>query len=307
MNHLNKEPLQQSNTLVYFKLIVATFFWGGTWVAAKILVQEVPPFTAAFVRFVIAVIALGFILYQQEGFVQLSKDNLKTSFWLGFTGIFLYSFFFLNGLRHINAGRGALVIALNPVLIALISWLWFKDNMTVLKGFGIVTALVGCVLVISDGHPQKFFQGEVGMGELLIIGCVFSWAAYTFIGRHATLTMSPLATTFYASLVGCVLLGIASVSEAPWSLIGHFSTNAWLALLFLGLLGTALSYTWFTDGVKQIGAARAGPFINLTPVFGVLLSALILDERLHIEVLTGGALTILGVMMTVWTGKTALK
>lgn len=193
------------------------------------------------------------------------------------------------------------MIALNPVLIALVSWLWFKEKMTVLKGFGIVTALIGCVLVISDGHPQKFFQGEVGIGELLIMGCVFAWAAYTFIGRHATLTMSSLATTFYASLVGCVLLGIASISEAPWALIGHFSINAWLALLFLGLLGTALSYTWFTDGVKQIGAARAGPFINLTPIFGVLLSALFLDERLHIAVLIGGALTIFGVLMTVWT------
>lgn len=293
--------LKNESVFVYFKLIVATFFWGGTWVAAKILVSEVPPFTAAFVRFVIALLALGVLLYRQEGFVKLSKDNLKTVFWLGVTGIFLYSFCFLNGLRHINAGRGALVIALNPVLIALVSWLWFKEKMTVLKGFGIVTALIGCVLVISDGHPQKFFQGEVGIGELLIMGCVFAWAAYTFIGRHATLTMSSLATTFYASLVGCVLLGIASISEAPWALIGHFSINAWLALLFLGLLGTALSYTWFTDGVKQIGAARAGPFINLTPIFGVLLSALFLDERLHIAVLIGGALTIFGVLMTVWT------
>lgn len=86
--------LKNENVFVYFKLIVATFFWGGTWVAAKILVSEVPPFTAAFVRFVIALLALGVLLYRQEGFVKLSKDNLKTVFWLGLTGIFLYSFFF---------------------------------------------------------------------------------------------------------------------------------------------------------------------------------------------------------------------
>ncbi|TDR32503.1 DMT family transporter [Hydromonas duriensis] len=292
---------QPSYFSVYLKLIVATLLWGGTWVAAHILVEEAPPFTGAFTRLIVAVAILAWMVWRQEGgFPPLNWHSGRTVFWMGFTGFFLYSFFFLTGLQHISAGHGALIIALNPVLIALVAWLWFKEPMTALKGAGILTALAGCILVISNGHPEKFLQGDIGVGELLILGCVASWAAYTFIGQRATKTLSPLVATFYASAVGLILLGFASFSEKPWLLIPQFSLMTWLCLLYLGLFGTAIAYTLFTDSVKIIGAARAAPFINLTPIFGVLFSALLLNERLHIMVLIGGLVTITGVMMTVW-------
>lgn len=297
-------PLASNHFSVYLKLILTTLFWGGTWVAARVLVQEVPPFTGAFVRFGIAVAALAWLIRRAgEKRAVFTKEDYVTLFWLGFTGIFLYSFFFLTGLKYITAGRGALVIALNPILIALVAWLFFNEKMTRLKALGIVMALFGCVLVISNGQPERFLQGEIGIGELFILGCAVSWTAYTFIGRRATKRLSPLVTTFYASIVGFVLLGVASVSESPWLLIGHFSWTAWLCLLYLGLFGTAISYTWFTDAVKVLGAARAAPFINLTPLSGVLLSALLLGERLHIAVLIGGLVTIAGVMLTVLSGR----
>lgn len=295
-------------TLVYLKLILTTLFWGGTWVAAHVLVQEVPPFTGAFVRFAIAVVALAWVVWRHEGgWPQLSRSNVKILFCLGFTGIFLYSYCFLTGLKYISAGRGALVIAFNPVLVALVAWLGYKERMTWLKFAGIVLALIGCVLVISNGHPELLLQGEIGLGELLILGCVVSWTAYTFIGRRATQSLSPLVTTFYASAVGMLLLGIASIGEAPWTLIPHFSMTAWACLFYLGIFGTATAYTWFTDSVKVLGAARTAPFINLTPLSGVLFSALILGERLHIMVLLGGLVTVLGVMMTVWADRGAAK
>ena len=294
---------KDSHALVYFKLILTTLFCGGTWVAAHVLVQEVPPFTGAFVRFTIAVAALAWVVWRHEGgWPRLNRSNAMTLFWLGFTGIFLYSYCFLTGLKYISAGRGALVIAFNPVLVALVAWLGYKERMTWLKGSGIVLALIGCVLVISNGHPERLLQGEIGLGELLILGCVVSWTAYTFIGRQATQSLSPLVTTFYASVVGMVLLGVAAVGEAPWQLIPHFSLTAWGCLFYLGIFGTATAYTWFTDSVKVIGAARTAPFINLTPLSGVLFSALILGERLHIMVLLGGLVTVVGVMMTVWAG-----
>jgi drug/metabolite transporter (DMT)-like permease len=294
----------QNHALTYLKLILTAFFWGGTWVAAHTLVKEVPPFTAAFIRFAIATTALAWFLYRTEGRIKrLNRMDFTTVFWLGTTGIFLYSYCFLTGLKHISAGRGALVIALNPVLIALVSWLWFNDKMSALKATGIITALLGCILVISDGQPERLLQGEIGIGEILILGCVVSWTMYTFISRRATQTLTPLLTTFYASLVGCLLLGLVSISESPWRLIGHFSLTAWGCIIYLALFGTAIAYTWFSDAVRVIGAARAAPFINLVPISGVLLGALILDERLDWMVLVGGVITIAGVLITWHAGR----
>jgi drug/metabolite transporter (DMT)-like permease len=296
--------MSRHTAVIYIKLVLTTLFWGGTWVAAHMLVEEVPPFTAAFVRFAIATAALAWVVSRQEGGIpRLNRRDTTTLLWLGFSGVFLYNFCFLTGLKYISAGRGALVIALNPVVIAVVSWLWLKDKMTPLKALGIATALAGRVLVISDGHPERLLEGDVGMGELLILGCAVSWTLYTFIGRRATQTLSPLVVTFYACAVGCVLLGLAALFEESWFLIPHFSLTAWLCLLYLGLFGTALGYTWFTDAVQEIGAARTAPFINLTPISGVLFGALILHERLEWAVLFGGLVTIAGVMMTIYAGR----
>ncbi|MGL4766753.1 MAG: DMT family transporter [Formosimonas sp.] len=292
----------------YLQLVLTTVVWGATWVAAHILVEEVPPFTAAFLRFCIAVAALAWLVSRKQGGIpRAGRQDVVAVLWLGFLGVFLYNFFFLTGLQTISAGRGALVIAFNPILIALVSWLYYKEPMSVQKAVGIVVALMGCVLVISDGQPARLLQGEVGLGEILILGCAVSWTLYTFIGRRVAQNLSPLVATFYASVVGCVLLGVAALFEQPWAVAGHYSFIAWLCLIYLGVFGTALGYTWYVDAVQTIGADLAAPFINLTPISGVLFGALILHERLDWAVLLGGVITILGVLLTVYAGRQASK
>jgi drug/metabolite transporter (DMT)-like permease len=126
---------------------------------------------------------------------------------------------------------------------------------------------------------------------------VLSWAAYTFIGRQATKTLSPLATTLYGSLVGALFLGIAALIQGaiePFS----WSWRVWAGMFFLAIFGTAIAYTWFTEAVHQLGAGHASVFINLVPVFAVLQAALLLDERLGLSVLFGGLLVIAGVWLT---------
>ena len=74
------------------------------------------------------------------------------------------------------------------------------------------------------------------------------------------------------------------------------------AIVFLGLFGTAISFTWYSEAIGRIGSTRAAAFINLVPVFAVLLGALILHERLGAAVLGGGVLVLIGVWLTNRTG-----
>ena len=184
------------------------------------------------------------------------------------------------------------------------AWLIGKERMTTRKAIGSLIALAGCLTVIGNGDPLALFQGSVGLGEWLIVGCVMSWTAYTFIGWQASGRFSPLATTFYASLSGAILLGLAAlvqgdIDPAAWS------WRVWAGMGFLAIFGTAIAYTWFTDAVHRLGAGHASIFINLVPVFAVLQAALLLDERLGLAVLAGGALVIAGVWLTSYQkGKT---
>lgn len=284
----------------YAKLVAAMFFWGGTWIAGRIVAQETAaPLAAAAIRFLLAGTALGgFALASDGAWPRLTGGrDWGTVTGLALTGILLYNLCFFYGLRHITAGRGALVVALNPVVVALIAWFLGNERMTAGKGAGIALALAGCLTVIGNGDPLALLHGAVGIGEWLILGCVVFWAAYTFIGRRATRTLSPLAATLYASLIGATLLALVALAQGQVDAAG-WSWRVWSSIAFLAIGGTALGFTWYADGVKRLGAARAAVFINLVPVFAVLQSAWLLDEHLGLPVLAGGALVIGGVWLT---------
>ena len=290
----------QSTSLTDAKLVAAMFMWGGTWIAGRVVAQELAaPLAAPAVRFLIAGLALAGYALATEGRIPRPQDVTEwgTVTGLALTGIFLYALCFFYGLKHVTAGRGALVVALTPVLVALGAWLSGQERMNALKLSGVAIATLGCLTVIGNGNPVALLHGEVGIGEWLILGCALCWTAYTFIGRKATKTLSALAATLWASLLGAGLIGLAAlvlggIDFAAWS------WRVWLSVVFLAIGGTALAFTWFADGVRRIGAAKASVFVNLVPVFAVLQAAVLLDERLGLPVLGGGLLVIAGVWLT---------
>jgi len=283
----------------YFKLLVTMAIWGGTWVAGRYAVQAAPPLGIAVWRFLIAGGALlALVAWRHGGLPRPSRREWGLIVGLGATGIFLYNLCFLYGLQRLAAGQAALVVALNPVMITLAAAVWLGERLTPRKAAGSAIALVGCLTVIGHGSPLAPLTGAVGLGELLIVGCALFWALYTLIGRHATRTLSALVVTAYSTLVGWALLLAAALIDRPAALVPDYSAPVWGCILFLALLGTTLGFTWFNQAVARIGAARASIFINLVPVAAVLQGAWLLDERLGLSVLVGGALVLAGVALT---------
>ena len=299
----------------YTTLLLTALIWGGTWIAGRVLVQEVAPFTAAALRFLFASLAMGIVVWRLEPQAfRLPRADWLAAFWLGLTGVFAYNFFFMIGLQHIAAGRGSLVVALNPVVVALAAWVFLNEPLRQKQWLGIAIALIGCVIVLGNGDPRRFFTGAIGIGELLIIGCVFAWTSYTLqcknVSRRASVIASPLATNFWACASGCTMLCLAALVESLYGLhaglnahhtliqLAELSNTAWACILYLGVAGSALSYTWYTQGIQKIGATRAAAFINFVPVFGVALGGLLLQEQLPASVYVGGGLILLGVTLT---------
>jgi drug/metabolite transporter (DMT)-like permease len=290
----------QASSTTYLKLTGAMFMWGGTWIAGRIIALELPaPLAAPAIRFLFAGLVLAGVALLGEGHIPRPQNAREWGVVTGLamTGIFLYALCFFFGLKHISAGRGALVVALTPVVVALTAWFLGQERMTPVKLAGVAIAMVGCLTVIGKGNPLALLHGAVGIGEWLILGCVLCWTAYTFIGRRATKTLSPLAATLWASLIGAALIGTTALLQGGTDLMS-WSWQVWASVVFLAIGGTALAFTWFADGVKRLGAARASVFVNLVPVFAVLQAAVLLDERLALPVLGGGLLVIAGVWLT---------
>jgi len=225
---------QAAGSLTYVKLIGAMFMWGGTWIAGRIVAQELPaPLGVPAIRFLLAGLVLAGFALATEGRIPRPQTGSEWGIvsGLALTGIFLYALCFFHGLRHITAGRGALVVALTPVVVALAAWSVGRERMNALKLAGVAIAMAGCLTVIGNGNPLALLHGAAGIGEWLILGCVLCWTAYTFIGRRATRTLSPLAATLWASLIGAVLIGTAALLEgdrniAAWSWRAGFGRAA---------------------------------------------------------------------------------
>jgi drug/metabolite transporter (DMT)-like permease len=294
---------QKSNVRTWMQLLVASIAWGATWVAGRIAVSELSPLATASWRFLLAAMVLGAILIRTEGWPRWDKRTWIGLTAMGVTGIFLYNLCFLYGLKHIEAGRGALVVALTPAVIALADWLIYKAPMTPRRLLGVVIALAGSLLVVTRGDVHLLSSGAVGVGEVLILGCVVLWAIYTFIGRRVNQTISPLASIFGASVTGWLMLTAAAVFDGSLFAFDALTTEGIASVAFLGVFGTALGFTWYAAGVRDIGPTQAGMFINLVPVFGVLLGALMLGERLSLATYIGGLIVIAGVLILNWPAR----
>ena len=280
--------------IIYLKLFLAAFFWGGTFVAGRSLGGVVHPVDSAFFRFCIAAVLLLIITRYREGLSRLSMRQLLAVIALGATGVMAYNLFFFYGLTSISAGRASLIIALNPVFITLASFIIHKEQIPLRRLSGIIISLAGAIIVITHGDPLSILAEGIGRGEMLIFGCVLSWTLYSIIGKTTMVGLSPLAAVCYSSVAGAILLFGIAVWQGNLTEAVHYPFSAWLAITYLGVFGTVLGFLWYFQGIQTIGTPRAAIFINFVPVAGVSLALLVLGETLTWSLLTGGTLVVTG-------------
>ena len=285
--------------IVYIKLLLTALLWGGTFIAGRVVAQDVGPFSAAFFRFLIASVFLLVFTYRIEGRLPLpGKRQMIPVFLLGMTGVFLYNVFFFKGLKLIHAGRASIIIAGNPIFITLFSAYFFKEKLNLIKGAGIVISVVGAVIVISKGNLNEIVNGGVGLGEIFIFICVLSWVAYSLIGKAVMNGLSPLASVTHSTLIGTVLLFFPAVVEGMFKDFSGYTPDAWLGIFYLGFFGTVIGFVWYYEGIKKIGAMRAGLFINFVPICAVVLAFFMLDEPITLSLVIGTGLVCSGVYLT---------
>lgn len=286
--------------MIYVKLFLTAVFWGGTFIAGRILAQEVEPYSGSFLRFLVASVCMIPLVRHFEGRLQpLGRKQALVVFLSGMTGVFLYNVFFLTGMQTVQAGRASVIVASNPVLISLFAALLFRgERMTALKALGVALSVCGAVFVITRGNPAEIFQGAVGRGEMLIFGCVASWVSYSLIGKIVMRDVLPVSAVTYACLIGSAALLPPAIIEGMAGSLGGYSTAAWLSIVYLGFFGTCLGFIWYYEGIREIGPSRAGVFINFVPISAVIMSFFLLGETIDASLLIGAALVLSGIYLT---------
>ncbi len=290
---------ESNKAVIYTKLFVTAILWGGTFIAGRIVARDVGPFSAAFLRFAIASVFLLFITFKRENRLPpVKKGQVIPLILLGMTGVFSYNVFFFKGLKIIHAGRASVIIASNPVFIALFASCLFREKLSLLKFAGIVISVTGAIIVISRGNPIEIMKGNVGLGEFFIFCCVMSWVAYSLIGKAVMKDLSPLVSVSYSSLVGAIGLFIPAYLEGMVQHFSHYTTAEWLGIFYLGFFGTVVGFVWYYEGIKAIGATKASQFINFVPISAVVLAFFLLAEPVTFSLIIGTVMVCIGVYLT---------
>jgi drug/metabolite transporter (DMT)-like permease len=267
-----------TNFVSIMSLILPVLFWGLSFISTKIVLEEMPPVTIAFMRQLIAIIPLLLIIIAMRVSLRIKPLDLLLLAGSSFFGIVLYFLFENNGLKYTTAASASMIVAAVPVFTFISDSLLFKAKLGIRAFLCIIFSIAGVYLVVSV-NGRLDFSSETFNGNMLIVGAMLSWVIYTIMSRRLMSAYSTLSITLYQTALSSIILIPFLLPETRfWRPI---SLYALLNLIYLGVLCSAVSYFTFLYAIKQFGATISSAFLNLIPVVTVIGGYFILSEKLH--------------------------
>lgn len=259
---------------VYLLVTTAAFFWGSNFVLAGAVLADLPPLWAAALRFLLgAMLMLMLALRQGEDLWRLAKRHAGAYLLLGVVGIAAFNLLFFHAMRTTSADNGALIMATNPLLTTLLAAALLGERPTRRHLAALPLALAGVMVVIAHGDPRRLAQLQFAPGDLLMLAANFTWALFNVSSRRYMPQGAAVAHTALMMVAGAgLLLAAALVSGEAFALPG---LRAGVALAVMTVGGTVLAYLFWSIGIQHLGAARAALFLNLVPVFAMLVGGML--------------------------------
>lgn len=279
-------------------LVVTAALWGFTFVANHELLATLDPAQIVVIRFL--GVSAGF------GLLLLARPRLRPRFTHRDWGLVVLSGLFavpgaqlavVQGQRFLAPGLTGLLVATGPAMLAVLSVRVLGERLQVRQAVGFLLALAGAaaVILLASGAGTDLTVRNP-WGASLIVVAQLSWALYTIVSKPFAARQAPITAVATAVIAGTVLL--APLVPHAWEGLGRIHGTQWLYLLHLALGGTVIPYLIYFSSLRVMDASRAGAYLNLIPFFGVLWSALFLDEPVTLLAVLCGAVIIVGVLLT---------
>jgi len=295
------KPLTASRgaAAAYAMLAVVMALWAGNSIVGRAVREVIPPFTLAFVRWggallVLSPFALRRVIAERREILAAWRPILL----LGVLGVACFNAFLYSGLRHTTAANALLLQAAIPALVLLFNRAVFRTRPGWMAVIGVTLSMAGVVLIVLRGDLGALGSTSLNLGDLLVLGGVLCWAAYTALLRLRP-ALHPLSFLTATFVIGVIAMGPLAAGEWMQGERIQWTPQALLAIAYVAVLPSVVAYSLFNAAVARLGAGPAGHAINLMPVFGALLATALLGERLHAYHYVGMALVLVGLAVPV--------
>lgn len=268
-------------------LLTVTVIWGGGFAASDMALETLTPFQIMAVRFLIAAVIMTLLGAKQ--IKTISKEEVRCGFWLGAA---LFGGFALQiiGLQYTTPSKNAFLTATNVVIVPFIALVIYRKKIAVRSLIGAFMAVVGAgVLSLKEDF-------SIGLGDGLTLLCAVCFALQIFLTGEYVGKIRPSVLNFLQMTSACIL------SVGGLVISGDFvfapSTRSLLAVLYLGIVSTTITYLLQTVSQKYVDETKSAIILSMEAVFGTFFSVILLHESVTVRMLAGSALILAAVLVS---------
>lgn len=276
--------------------LLGTFIcWGSLYVVSKIALRTIPPVTVLMLRYLVAVPALYLILKVRGALRPVQKKHGLTIAAIGFTGYFASFCLQMLGINRLTGSVSSLLGAMNPIFIPILAALFLGEKLTARKVLCVAVSMTGVVIIVGVGGTVDLW------GAVLMLLSVFLWSTASIIIRKLAGQYDPMQVAMMAMIVALPFTGAWAAMELQTSSC-VFTVSSVLAVLFMGLVGTATAHSLWNYSLSKMDASFCSMFYPMQPLVSSVLGVIVLGERITANFLIGGVIICCGIIAAVKTG-----
>jgi drug/metabolite transporter (DMT)-like permease len=287
--------IMKNNPTAYLKPLLATIFWGLSFIATKTALLELTPVMIIIFRLLLGVSFLtALAIYTKKDFSIKLKEHALILL-LAAIAVF-HLWIQVTGLQYTSAANTGWIIGTAPIFIAIMGIIFFKEKIKLKQLVGIIIAFIGLLLLMSKGDISSidFISNK---GDFLVLGSAFTWGVYSMVNKKISLTYPPLMTILYLFIMMAILLLPVTVNKETLFRLEHLSSIGWVSILFLGIFCSGISYVLWAQSLKDMDSSKVGAFLYFEPFVTVFSAWIFLHENITLLMIISGIIIILGVVL----------
>jgi drug/metabolite transporter (DMT)-like permease len=277
-------------------LVMAMVLWSSSFIALKIAFRAYDPMFVIFGRMLVASICFLLIGKRIVRSLRYEKGDYKLILFMAFCEPCLYFIFEAKAVENTTASQAGIITAMLPILVMISAALFLKETVTRKSWIGALTAVAGVFWLTAESSPSSDAPNPV-LGNFLEFLAMVCAAGYTISLKSLTNRYSPFFLTAIQAIIGCLfyfpLLFLPSTE-----LVGVWDPQSGMAIIYLGAIVTLGAYGLFNYGIKCLPANKGTIFVNLIPIFSVILGWLVLGETFTVYQFFAGFLILTGVYIS---------
>ncbi|MEM9548762.1 MAG: EamA family transporter [Bacteroidota bacterium] len=287
--------LKRKNLLLIIGAFLAIYIiWGSTYLFNKIIVQELPPFLLAGIRFVSASVLIFIFVFLTGKYKPSTKKQLLNSAIAGFLFLTIGNGCAVYALQYIDSGFSALLISSQPLI--LIFMLYFLEGKPIRTKsiIGVNLGIIGIYLLVGQESIEPSLEIISGIGAIFI--ALLCWGYGSIFVSKANLPKGSFVNTGYQMLFGgLMMIMISIILREPFSSLYTVSNTAIYSMIYLILFGSIVAFTSFNYLLLTVSPEKVATSTYVNPIVAMILGWWVLDEVISNQSIIAAAILLTGV------------